>query len=70
MRDFTALNIELDKTRGLKSALAIIRYLATAEFDPIIGCMPGNSLVIAPASLPPCIIFIVTWAAGFYAAQL
>jgi L-Ala-D/L-Glu epimerase / N-acetyl-D-glutamate racemase len=48
---FSVANIKLDKCGGLTEALAMARELKTAGLIPMVGCMSGTSLSMAPAFL-------------------
>lgn len=48
---YDAINIKLDKTGGLTTALALRRAAEERGFDIMVGCMIGTSLAMAPASL-------------------
>ena len=45
------INIKLDKTGGLTTALALARAAAAQGFGVMVGCMVGTSLAMAPAAL-------------------
>ncbi|MEQ8665378.1 MAG: L-Ala-D/L-Glu epimerase [Rhodospirillales bacterium] len=48
---YQIVNIKLDKTGGLTSALRLADAAHTAGFDIMVGCMVGTSLAMAPATL-------------------
>jgi L-Ala-D/L-Glu epimerase len=48
---YDAINIKLDKTGGLTTALALRRAAEEHGFEIMVGCMIGSSLAMAPASL-------------------
>jgi L-Ala-D/L-Glu epimerase len=48
---YDAINIKLDKTGGLTSALALARAAHDQNFKIMIGCMLATSLAMAPAFL-------------------
>lgn len=48
---YAALNLKLDKTGGLTSALDIARAARAKGLRVMLGCMVGTSLSMAPASL-------------------
>jgi L-alanine-DL-glutamate epimerase-like enolase superfamily enzyme len=48
---YDAINIKLDKTGGLTSALALRRAAEKLGFDIMVGCMLATSLSMAPAFL-------------------
>ena len=45
------VNVKLDKSGGLTSALALARAAREAGFKVMVGCMVGTSLAMAPAML-------------------
>lgn len=45
------INIKLDKSGGLSEALKMARLARTLGFEPMVGCMQGSSLCLAPAFL-------------------
>jgi L-alanine-DL-glutamate epimerase-like enolase superfamily enzyme len=47
---YDAINIKLDKTGGLTTALALRRAAEQQGFEIMVGCMIGTSLAMAPAS--------------------
>ena len=48
---YDAINIKLDKTGGLTSALALARAAQGMDFKIMVGCMLATSLAMAPAFL-------------------
>jgi L-alanine-DL-glutamate epimerase-like enolase superfamily enzyme len=48
---YDAINIKLDKTGGLSSALALRRAAEKLGLDIMVGCMLGTSLSMAPATI-------------------
>ena len=48
---YQVVNIKLDKTGGLTTALAMARAARAQGFDVMIGCMVATSLAMAPALL-------------------
>lgn len=48
---YQIVNIKLDKTGGLTSALRLADAAHTAGFGIMVGCMVGTSLAMAPATL-------------------
>jgi L-alanine-DL-glutamate epimerase-like enolase superfamily enzyme len=48
---YDAINVKLDKTGGLTSALALRRAAEERGFEIMVGCMVGTSLAMAPAAL-------------------
>lgn len=50
-RRYQAINIKLDKTGGLTSALSLVAAAKDEGLDVFIGCMVGTSLAMAPAML-------------------
>jgi L-alanine-DL-glutamate epimerase-like enolase superfamily enzyme len=48
---YDAINVKLDKTGGLTSALALRRAAEERGFEIMVGCMVATSLAMAPASL-------------------
>ena len=48
---YDAINIKLDKTGGLTSALALVKAAREQDFKIMIGCMLATSLAMAPAFL-------------------
>lgn len=46
---FQVINIKLDKCGGLTRALSMIAEVRRLGLVPMIGCMPGSSLAVAPA---------------------
>lgn len=48
---YDVINIKLDKTGGLTEAVKLARRARSRGLDVMVGCMPGTSLAIAPATL-------------------
>lgn len=48
---FDVINIKLDKCGGLTEGLKILQAAKEANLEPMVGCMPGTSLAMAPAFL-------------------
>lgn len=48
---FQVVNIKLDKSGGLTHALFLAKEAMTNGFELMVGCMPGSSLSIAPATV-------------------
>lgn len=48
---FEVINIKLDKCGGLTEALAMVTEIRRLGMKPMVGCMAGTSLAIAPACL-------------------
>jgi L-alanine-DL-glutamate epimerase-like enolase superfamily enzyme len=48
---YDAINVKLDKTGGLTSALELRRAATEQGFAIMVGCMVGTSLAMAPASV-------------------
>ncbi len=48
---FDVVNIKLDKCGGLTEALAMVREIRRLGMKPMVGCMQGTSLAMAPACL-------------------
>ncbi len=48
---YDMVNIKLDKTGGLTEALALAREAREADLEVMVGCMPGTSLAMAPATV-------------------
>jgi L-alanine-DL-glutamate epimerase-like enolase superfamily enzyme len=48
---FDVINIKLDKCGGLTEALAMVAEIRRLGMKPMVGCMAGTSLAIAPACL-------------------
>lgn len=48
---FTVVNIKLDKCGGLTEALEMVDEIRRRGMTPMVGCMSGTSLAIAPAYL-------------------
>jgi L-alanine-DL-glutamate epimerase-like enolase superfamily enzyme len=48
---FNVINIKLDKCGGLTEALAMARAARARGLEPMVGCMIGTSLAMAPAIL-------------------
>jgi L-alanine-DL-glutamate epimerase-like enolase superfamily enzyme len=48
---YEVINIKLDKTGGLTEALRLARRARSLGLEAMVGCMPGTSLAIAPATL-------------------
>jgi L-alanine-DL-glutamate epimerase-like enolase superfamily enzyme len=60
LRDrYDAINIKLDKTGGLTTALDLRRHAEALGFQIMVGCMVGTSLSMAPAILlAQCVAFV------------
>ncbi|MHB2168850.1 N-acetyl-D-Glu racemase DgcA [Alsobacter sp. R-9] len=50
-RRYAAINVKLDKTGGLTSALSLVAAARGEGLDVMVGCMVGTSLAMAPAML-------------------
>ncbi len=48
---FDVVSIKLDKCGGLTEGLSILQAAKEAGLEPMVGCMPGTSLAMAPAFL-------------------
>jgi L-alanine-DL-glutamate epimerase-like enolase superfamily enzyme len=48
---FQVVNVKLDKTGGLRAALALAEEATAMGFSLMVGCMAGSSLSMAPALL-------------------
>jgi L-alanine-DL-glutamate epimerase-like enolase superfamily enzyme len=48
---YDMINIKLDKAGGLTEALALAREAHAAGLEIMVGCMPGTSLAMAPATV-------------------
>jgi L-alanine-DL-glutamate epimerase-like enolase superfamily enzyme len=48
---YDVINIKLDKTGGLTEALRLARNARGLGLEVMVGCMPGTSLAIAPATM-------------------
>jgi len=48
---YDMINIKLDKSGGLTEALALAREAREAGLEIMVGCMPGTSLAMAPATV-------------------
>jgi L-alanine-DL-glutamate epimerase-like enolase superfamily enzyme len=48
---FNVVNVKLDKCGGLTEALSMVRAARASGLRPMVGCMTGTSLAMAPAYL-------------------
>jgi L-alanine-DL-glutamate epimerase-like enolase superfamily enzyme len=53
-RRYQLINVKLDKTGGLTSALALARAAHARGLGVMVGCMGGTSLAMAPALVLAC----------------